>query len=87
MLGHPNNFERFKQCWAIQKLLGHPNDVGPSKQCWAFQTLLGLMFSVKTKNKGYNTISIGSSTPIYCYYSLTIIPIDKMSEFYLEIRV
>jgi len=30
---------------------------------------------------------IGSSTPIYCYYSLTIIPFDKMSEFYLEIRV
>jgi len=57
--------------------LGHPNDVGPSKQCWAFQTLLGLMFSVKKKNKGYNTISIGFSTQIYCYYSLSIIPIEN----------
>ena len=68
MLGHPNILERFKQCWAIQMMLDHI-----SKQCWAFQTLLGLMFSVKTKNNWYNRIFIGSSTQIYCYYSLSII--------------
>ena len=81
MLGHPNILERFKQCWAIQMMLGHLNNVGHSKHCWDLCSLL------KRKNKGYNTISIGSSTQIYCYYSFSIIPIEKMSEFYLEICV